>query len=649
MTGAPKAWPRLPDPGLDLSGPKGPRSSRYDDGYASAAGAAEETDLVFLQAIGAPDVWRGRDTFCIGETGFGLGLNFLMTWAAWRRTAPQSAQLHFASIEGFPLTRDEMAAALEPYFDIPGLKPLARALTAHYPIRHAGYHRLSLDDGRVKLTLLFGPVEEVLPKLTARMDAWYLDGFSPAKNPDMWSADTLRDIAERTRPGGAVVTYTAAGAVRRALSAAGFAMEKRPGFAGKRDRLVGVMTGPPAARPASAPWFSIPAHDTPPAKSVAIVGGGIAGQWLNKALQERGIVADLFDKAGAAGGMTGNPAALLVPKLHVQPTPAGRLHASAFLHALRSYDSLPAAIWCEPRGARLALKDETRAERTVAGLGWPNDILALDTAGGSPVQVFGGSGALDTDAVKAALAPEIAQWAVSALHATEAGWRLEGPDGNTFWEGDAVIVAAGGWSGRLLDAPWLNIRPSRGQVSFLRHLPDTLPAGSSSFDGYITPALTLPDGSTGRILGSSFDELRRPDEDSTWQTWSAGDHRRYAATFAAHYDVGIPAAEDGWVGLRATTPDRLPVAGPIPDRTAYRADYPDLHQGKHWKEYPPARYRRGLYILSGLGARGYQFAPLLAELLADRIAGTPLPLPSDLIDAVHPARFLIRDLIKNSA
>jgi len=647
MTGAPKAWPRLPDPGLDLSGPKGPRSARYDDGYASAAGAAAETELVFLQAIGAPDVWRNRNTFSIGETGFGLGLNFLLTWAAWRETAPTAAQLHFVSVEGFPLTCDELGAALDPYLEVPGLRPLAQELVARYPVRHAGYHRLSLDDGRVKLTLLFGPVEDVLPTLSARMDAWYLDGFSPAKNPDMWSPAILRRIAERTRPGGAVATYTAAGAVRRGLTEAGFTMEKRPGFAGKRDRLVGVMADPPAPPTPSAPWFVYP-EDGPARRSVAVIGAGIAGQWLNKALGERGMTVDLFDTAGPAGGMAGNPAALLVPKLHRQPTPAGQLHASAFLHALRSYDALPGPIWHEPRGARLALGDRDRAERTVGGLGWPEEVLSLDGSSDVPVQRFDRSGALDTDAVRAMLAASVRQEEVAGIATGDhAPWRLLDPDDDPLWEGDAVIVAAGGWSGLLLGAPWLNIRPSRGQVSFVRDGSAVAPEGSFSFDGYVTPALRLPDGSTGRILGSSFEELRRPDENDAWRIWSAQDHDRYADKFAVYFGGARPVADTGWVGLRATTPDRLPLAGMLPNRAAYLEDYPDLHQGKQWKAYPQARYRDGLYLLSGLGARGYQFAPLLAELLADQIAGTPLPLPTDLIDALHPGRFLIRDLIKN--
>ena len=647
MTGAPEAWPRLPDPGLDLSGPNGPRSARYDDGYASAAGAAEETRLVFLQAIGAPGVWRHRQTFCIGETGFGLGLNFLITWAAWRETAPAGAQLHFASVEGFPLTGEELRAALEPYLEVPGLRPLARELCAHYPVRHAGYHRLSLDEGRVRLTLLFGPAEEVLPKLSARMDAWYLDGFSPAKNPDMWSAETLTGIAARTRPGGTVATYTAAGAVRRALSAAGFAMEKRPGYAGKRDRLVGVMTDPPALQTSAPPWFAPPVRTAPPA-SVAVIGGGIAGQWLHKALTDRNIATTVFDKAGAAGGMAGNPAALLVPKLHVQPTPAGQLHASAFLHALRSYDALAEDVWHKPRGARLALNDTARAERTVAGLDWPEEILSLDRSGGSAVQHFGMSGALDTDAVRRALAPEIRRQEVAAIDGKNSGRRLLGPDGGAIWEGDAVIVAAGGWSGLLLEAPWLNIRPSRGQVSFLPDGPETPPNGSFSFDGYITPKLGLPGGPAGRILGSSFDELRRPDKDDAWRAWSAKDHARYAAKFAAYFGIEMPAAEGGWVGLRATTPDRLPLAGALPDHAAYLEDYRDIHLGQHWNIYPNARYHGGLHVLSGLGARGYQFAPLLAELLADQLAGTPLPLPADLVAALHPARFLVRSLKRNA-
>ena len=645
MTTGPAHWPRLDDPQLTLEGPNGPHSSLYGDGYASAAGAAEETRLVFLDAIGAPAVWRDRRTFAIGETGFGLGLNFLLTWALWRDTAPADAHLHYVSIEGHPLTRAQLADALAPYAEKTGRTALVGELVRRYPVRHAGYHRLVLDGGRVRLTLLFGPAGEMPDGLRGTFDAWFLDGFSPSKNPDMWTADVLDAVARRTRPGGTVATYTAAGAVRRALTDGGFTMEKRPGYAGKRERLVGLK-GDDDPPPAAAPWFAPPRPLRIGAR-VAVVGAGIAGQWLSRVLNQRGIAATLFDAAGREGGMTGNPAAMLIPKLHLKPTPPGRFQASAFLHALRSYTELDTDCWLSPKGARLALADTDRLEGTVSALDWPEEILRLETVRGRTVQFFPTAGCLDTERVKQALAPDIQTAAIARIERADGVWRLSDDDGNPVWEGDAVIVAAGGWSGRLLDCPDLGIRPSRGQVGFIGNGGPDLPDGAVSADGYLTPPVTLPDGSVGRILGSTFDAVRKPDEDDGWRQWSSADHARYADPMAATLDTPLPDPVGGWVGLRATTADKLPVAGPVPDTGAYRAAYADLRHGNRFASFPGAPYREGLFILSGLGARGYMFAPLMAELLADMMTGTPAALPADLIDAVHPARFLIRALRRN--
>ena len=641
-------WPRLADPLLDLSGPTGPTSALYGDGYASAAGAAEETKTVFLDAVGAPDVWRQRSDFSIGETGFGLGLNFLLTWSLWRTTAAPGARLHYVSVEGHPLSRDAMTAALAPYAKDPDLAALAADLCRAYPVRHAGYHRLVFDGGRVRLTLLFGHVEEMLAGLGGAMDAWFLDGFSPAKNPDMWAPAVLDRIGHRTRAGGVVATYTAAGAVRRALTDAGFRMEKRPGYAGKRERLVGTKSITSDNRPPEvAPWHAPPPAIAPGGK-VAIVGAGIAGQWLYRTLRQRGVSAALFDRAGHNGGMAGNPGAMLLPKLHLKPTPPGRLQASAFLHALRSYEDLGEPVWLEPKGAWLETGDVARTEGTVRALSWPEEILKIDRLSGRSVQYFASSGCLDTDRVKGALAPEIETATIGRIEESDGGWRLTDPEGAPIWDGEAVIVAAGGWSGLLLGSPELGIRPSRGQVSFIDGKAAGLPDRAFGSDGYLTPPVRFPDGAFHRIVGSTFDAERRPDADSAWRAWRRDDHDRYAGPIADRLALTLPAPSGGWAGLRATTADKLPLVGGVPDTAAYRSAYDGLRHGDKHRHYPPAPYRKGLYILSGLGARGYMFTPLMAELLTDLMFGTPPALPRDLIDAVHPARFLVRALRRNA-
>ncbi len=203
---------------IDWSRPGAPVSAQHGDVYFAADGL-QETRHVFLEGNGLPGAWRNRRVFTIGETGFGTGLNFLAAWDLWRRTAPAGARLHYLSVEGYPLTPHDLERAHRPLTE---LAPLARRLRASYPHLYAGFHRLHFDDDRVTLTLLFGDAEAALKALTARVDAWFLDGFSPAKNPDIWTEGVLVRIGALTRPGGTASSFTAAGTVRRGLELAGF-------------------------------------------------------------------------------------------------------------------------------------------------------------------------------------------------------------------------------------------------------------------------------------------------------------------------------------------------------------------------------------------------------------------------------------------
>jgi tRNA 5-methylaminomethyl-2-thiouridine biosynthesis bifunctional protein len=218
-----------------------PYSPEYGDVYHSADGGPEQARHVFLGGNGLPGRWRGRGAFTIVETGFGLGVNFLVTCAALLADAHAPEHLHYVSAEKHPFEKDDLAAALARYTE---LAPLAGELAAAWPAAVAGVHRLKLARGRVELTLLFGDAAEMLPRVDARADAFYLDGFAPARNPELWSAGILRELARLAAPGATLATWTVARAVRERLAAAGFAVEKRPGFGRKREMLAGGITRP---------------------------------------------------------------------------------------------------------------------------------------------------------------------------------------------------------------------------------------------------------------------------------------------------------------------------------------------------------------------------------------------------------------------
>ncbi|WP_035820155.1 tRNA (5-methylaminomethyl-2-thiouridine)(34)-methyltransferase MnmD, partial [Cupriavidus sp. SK-4] len=228
--------PRALEPAEPILSAEGiPYSPRYDDVYHSTEGGLAQAAHVFLGGNGLPQAWAGQRQFVIVETGFGLGLNFLATWQAWRDDPQRCGTLHFFSIEKHPFTREGLARL---HAGLDGLQPLAQALQAQWPLALPGLHRLAFDGGRVVLTLALGDVEQMLPRLAAGADAFYLDGFAPARNTEMWSPQVFRGLARLARPGARLATWAAAGFVRRGLKEVGFEVSKAPGFGGKWQMTV---------------------------------------------------------------------------------------------------------------------------------------------------------------------------------------------------------------------------------------------------------------------------------------------------------------------------------------------------------------------------------------------------------------------------
>jgi tRNA 5-methylaminomethyl-2-thiouridine biosynthesis bifunctional protein len=219
---------------LDADGT--PVSKAYGDVYYSADGGPAQARHVFLSGNGLPARWQGRERFVILETGFGLGLNFLSTWLAWANDPNHCRELHFISVEKHPFAARDLALAHAVW---PEFAEISEKLRRHWPALVPGEHQLEFAGGRLILSLIFGDAVEVLPELDATADAFYLDGFSPARNPELWSPEVCRSLGERAAPGATLATWSVAGSVRQTLSSARFVVEKRPGFASKRQMLVG--------------------------------------------------------------------------------------------------------------------------------------------------------------------------------------------------------------------------------------------------------------------------------------------------------------------------------------------------------------------------------------------------------------------------
>lgn len=411
---------------------------------------------------------------------------------------------------------------------------------------------------------------------------------------------------------------------------------------------------------APAPWFrrADPAPDGP----VAILGGGIAGAAMAHALRRAGREAVILEAGPAlAREGSGNPSALMKPRLTPDDHPYGRFHRDAWLHAVALYDSLDAPVWRDGRGVLSAARDDAELagqEALVAVLGWPEDALRVVGAAeaerltGCPTPRgglwYGRAGCLHPQTLCPALAAGVeVRTGVRVGSFAPAGdaWVLRDSDGGVILEAAAVVLAAGAALPELWpEAAW-PLGKSRGQITLLAAA-DAGPTRAVSFGGYLTAPFPADDGRRVHALGATYDRWRQRPED--WRPVREADHdrnldllRTHLPALAARLDA---APLGGRAGLRCTIPDHMPLAGPVHDRPAFLAAFADLHHGRRREAYPPAPHHRGLFVLGALGSRGFQTAPLAAEVVAAEITGAPCPLDPDVAAALHPARFDVRRL-----
>lgn len=609
----------------------GPVARVAGDVYFSKEDGLAETRSVFLDAAGFPRRFRADGATVVAELGFGTGLNFLALWDLFRRTAPEAARLHFVSVEGFPLHLADARRALSAF---PELEALSAPLLAAWPSPLKGPHRRIFDQGRVTLTVFHDLADAALPQMDFAADAWFLDGFAPAKNPDMWSQDLFDQIGRLARPGAPAVTFTVAGAVRRGLATAGFTVEKKPGFGRKRERLEAIYAGKPPA-PAATPFIA----PLPVAGPVAIIGGGVAAANLAGALTRRGLPFEVFADGGWAAGASSAPLGLLTPRLEAADRPHNRALLAAFDFARAFYEGLDGF---EPTGvARLA--DEARsAERLQRlsdllddGFEWmaPDQAQARCGLGGA----LGGmwmarAGQVRPARLVAALAGEAParDVRITGVEHTGEGWRLasaRGPLPGAY----AAVIVAGGWdANRLLDAAKLPLEASAGRVG-VYDSERTLP-GPAAWGGYAAPL-------DGRVLiGATHVKGDDPGEADEADAALAA-----LASAAPGGEMTLGPRVSDWGGVRAATPDRLPVVGALPGPD-FAAVWARAARGGP----PPAEGAdpalAGPLVLGAFGARGFAHAPLLAEHLVSALAGEPLALERGGAEVLHPARLLWRRL-----
>jgi tRNA 5-methylaminomethyl-2-thiouridine biosynthesis bifunctional protein len=649
---------RLPSPRLSWSPQRAPRSDLFNDTYYSREGGLAEKRHVFLGGCQLPGGWRDTSPFAIGELGFGTGLTFLATWEMWRRNRSFGSRLHYIAVEGHPLSLDELRECHLPWGE---LRHLAAGLQRAYPPPQPGYHRVFLDDGQVTLTFLFGRAAAMLKTLEAHVDAWFLDGFAPDRNPDMWSGEVLGEVARLSKPGARIATYTVVGDVCQTLSASGFEVHKVPGFGAKREMLRGAFTrGAPAKSTALQPWF---AH-APAARlrqgRAAVIGAGLAGANAARALKRRGWSVTVVDAGETiAAGASGNAVGVLMPRLTAAPNHDGRFYAAAWPFALQTLEALAdrGLPLLRDRGGVLQLAvDADEDHRQAAIMATPPlpepYLFRVSAAEASEIAgvklpyaalFFPQGGWLSTALTCRALLDGVEvllERTVTGLRRSHGQWTLVDAYDTEIVTADIVVIANAMGAANLPQSAWLPLQARLGQISMVP------PTDASQrlhcvlgYGGYLTPQ------HRGRhCVGATFDWI---DDPTAAVTPTDHGHRRNLEDLAQALPGLIPidtAAVDGRAAVRCTLPDHLPAAGPLPDDSAYLRDYAELRHGHSWARFADASYQPGLYVLAGLGSRGLVSAPLAAEILASQIGGEPWPVERDLVTALHPGRFLVRDL-----
>lgn len=589
-----------------------PYSSLYDDIYHSADGAIGQARHVFLQGCGLPQAWAGRSCFVVLETGFGAGLNFLATWAAWRDDSMRCERLHFVSAEHHPFTAADLAQLHAAW---PEFAALSQALIDQWPMLTPGFHRIALDASRVQLTLMLGDATACITLLEAAVDAIYLDGFAPDRNADMWQPKLFKQLARVANPGARLATYTVATEVRAGLSAAGFVCEKREGYGQKRHCLGARFDAPRAGKPNPAA-AALPRH-------VAVIGAGVAGCAVAHALAQRGMKVTVLEQAAApAQGASGNPVAVFRPLPSRDDNTASRLTRAAFLHSLRAWMGLGDALQWSQCGVLQCAKDATHAAKlaqTLADNAAPHEFARWVEADEAThlahwplteAAVFypRAGWIVPASLCRAWLAhPAIQpryQCRVTTLHAQPTGWRLRDAEGSVLVDADAVVIANACDAVNLL--PELNkLQAVRGQINIVSK--DILPQVNRvvAREGYVSPT---PDGS--HVVGATYDYVTDCKMSPATSVKDDAENRARLATI-------LPGASadtfPGRASNRAVMPDRFPLLGPVHDRAR-------------------------LYLATGYASRGVGLAALLAETLASMICKEPLPLERDLVKAMDAGR-----------
>ena len=580
------------------------RSKEFDDIYFSSENGQKESDHVFISGNHLKEIMPNSKNFIIGELGFGTGLNFLLTWKLFKELKIKDGYLDYISIEGYPLMKNQMNKVHEKH---PNLQKLWVELQDALPPLWSGIHRLNLNHGKVRLTLIYNDVLEALKNSIFKADAWFLDGFSPNKNHDMWSLEVMSEIYRLTKPSGTFATFSSAGFVRRNLEKAGFDVKKIKGYNFKKEMSCGQKPGMEKSKEK----FS----------KVVIVGGGVAGASIASSLRKRGYDPIVIEKKNKlAQGSSGNLAAVQHPRLTTVNTPNGRLSLSCYRYSRDLAKRLGVAI--DDKSIIFGTPErEIKKQEKLLSQGWPSDLLRELTEEdkleitSSKINLSGivhdyGGTIKPIQFVKNLMPNDIEiifGQEIIDINKDNNGWEVV-LSNNQKINTEIIILACSEGLKKIRQTNIFNLQYTQGQITHIeKNKLKNLPKSNFSFSGYVTPPIN--DLIT---VGATFEKNSAK--------------RNYVSNKANNINLNNIPEEiskslfsekiildqlDGRVSMRVSTFDRMPMMG---------------------------RIEKNLYILSALGARGMIMAPLLGDALASIISNQPSGLDIEMLKCCDPNR-----------
>ena len=642
-----------------------PYSELFDDIYYSSNEAEDisgesEFQHVFFKHNALPERWQGRNNFVIAELGFGSGLNCILTireWLKYCAKCKEEKTLHYVAIEKYPLSAEAIVELISRYVE---LKPLCDELVENYPPAIETTHIRRLFDNRVVIHFKFMDAYNALAENKLNVDAWFLDGFSPAKNPAMWSQELFLCIAQNSSYGATCSTYTSAGLVKRNLQKAGFVVKKVSGYGKKRDMLVAELpveelnnTTTPSLKYKDKPWFEPPLQKAAAIKNATIVGAGIAGLSLAHALVQRGWDVTIVNNHGDSKKQaSANPAPIVYPRLSINNDVDTEYYIAAYCYALYVFKSLQKKsqrrFWFND--GLLQLMDKKRIRQIINKFQFNCDFISiaegLDNESvakkeGKAIVNYASAGvvlpAILSDILQNECGDKLNIINAEVTNITYDGKKWQCLGGSQLIQESEILVIANGMAiNDLALSLKFPLEVIRGQVVELNEsqashqIKKTLNA-----EVHITPAINRK-----HYLGATYTR-------NSWNTEvSQKDNRALLESLNKIYP-DIFKEDDvskTWVGFRTMSKDRVPIVGAVADVSFFNKEYADIGLGSTTKIYPPASYLNGLYISAAHGSRGFTSSFLSAEIVASFISGEPDPVSKRVIDYLSPSRFIVNNL-----